>query len=66
MTLGKDEPTIRKDEKNFISRTSGIYVKAGNTTYFNLGTEWDTITEMYNLDAVGKGLRRQMLNWQMS
>ena len=21
MTLGKDEPTIRKDEKNFISRT---------------------------------------------
>lgn len=41
MTLGKYEPTIRADgTKDFSIPGPGAYtVKAGDTTYFSLGTE---------------------------
>lgn len=58
MTLGKYEPTILADDtKDFSVPGPGAYtVKAGDTTYFSLGTEWDLITETYNLDKAGKNM----------
>ncbi len=58
MTLGKYEPTIRADgTKDFSVPGSGAYtVKAGDTTYFSLGTEWDKITDTYGLDAAGQNM----------
>lgn len=31
-------------------------VKAGDTTYFSLGTEWDKITDTYGLDVAGQNM----------
>lgn len=58
MTLGKYEPTIRVDgTKDFSVPGPGAYtVKAGDTTYFSLGTEWDKITDTYGLDAAGQNM----------
>ena len=58
MTLGKYEPTIRADgTKDFSVPGPGAYtVKAGGTTYFSLGTEWDKITDTYGLDAAGQNM----------
>ena len=58
MTLGKYEPTIRADgTKDYSVPGTGSYtVKAGNTTYFSLGTEWDKITDTYGLDATGQNM----------
>ena len=58
MTLGKYEPTIRADGiKDFSVPGPGAYtVKAGDTTYFSLGTEWDKITDTYGLDAAGQNM----------
>lgn len=58
MTLGKYEPTIRADgTKDFSIPGADAYtVKAENTTYFSLGTEWDNITETYGLDKAGKNM----------
>ena len=58
MALGKYEPTILADgTKDFSVPGPGAYtVKAGDTTYFSLGTEWDSITETYNLDKAGKNM----------
>ena len=58
MTLGKYEPTIRADgTKDYSVPGTGSYtVKAGNTTYFSLGTEWDKITDTYGLDAIGQNM----------
>ncbi len=40
------------------SGSSGVAytVKAGDTTYFSLRTEWDNIIETYNLDKSGKNM----------
>ena len=58
MTLGKYEPTIRADgSKDYSVPGPGAYtVKAGDTTYFSLGTEWDKITDSYHLDKAGKNM----------
>ena len=58
MTLGKYEPTIRPDgTPDYSIPGSGAYTqKAGDTTYFSLGTEWDNITNTYNLDTAGKDM----------
>ena len=58
MTLGKYEPTIRVDgTKDFSVPGPGAYtIKAGDTTYFSLGTEWDKITDTYSLDAAGQNM----------
>ena len=58
MTLGKYEPTIRADgTRDFSVPGPGAYiVKAGNTTYFSLGTEWDKITDTYCLDEAGQNM----------
>ena len=58
MTLGKYEPTIRADgTKDFSIPGPGAYtVKAGDTTYFSLGTEWDKITDTYGLDVAGQNM----------
>lgn len=43
--------------KNFLIPGSNSYtVKAGDTTYFSLGTEWDNIIDTYSLDAAGKNM----------
>ena len=57
-TLGKYEPTIRADgTKDFSIPGPGAYtVKAGDTTYFSLGTEWDKITDTYGLDVAGQNM----------
>ena len=58
MTLGKYEPTIMPDgTSNYDIPGPGSYVaKAGDTTYFSLGTEWDNITNTYNMDSAGKDM----------
>lgn len=58
MTLGKYEPTILPDGMpDYPTPGPGAYTqKAGDTTYFSLGTEWDNITDTYNLDSVGKDM----------
>lgn len=58
MTLGKYEPTIRADgTKDFSIPGPGAYtVKAGDTTYFSMGTEWDKITDTYGLDVAGQNM----------
>ena len=58
MTLCKYEPTIRADgTKDFSVPGPGAYtVKAGGTTYFSLGTEWNKITDTYGLDATGQNM----------
>ena len=56
MTLGKYEPTIRADgTKDFSIPGPGAYtVKAGDTTYFSLGTEWDYLQEKHGYFALEK------------
>ena len=58
MTLGKYESTIRADgTRDYSVSDLGAYiVKAGDTTYFSLGTKWDKITDRYNLDVVGQNM----------
>ena len=58
MTLGKYEPTMKVDgTKDFSMPGPGAYtVKAGDTTYFSLGTEWDKITDTYDLDLAGQNM----------
>ena len=58
MTLGKYEPTILADgTKDFSIPGPGAYTqKAGNTTYFSLGSEWDNITAKFKLDSAGKDM----------
>ena len=60
MTLGKYEPTILPDgTPDYSIPGPGAYTqKAGDTTYFSLGTEWDNITNTYNLDSAGKDMFR--------
>ena len=56
MTLGKYEPTIRPDgTPDWSTPGPNSYIsKAGDTTYFSLGDDWDKITVEYGLDAEGK------------
>ena len=56
MTLGKYEPTIRADGSQdwSIPGPNSYISKAGDTTYFSLGDDWDKITVKYGLDAEGK------------
>ena len=56
MTLGKYEPTIRPDgTQDWSTPGPNSYIsKAGDTTYFSLGDDWDKITVEYGLDAEGK------------
>ena len=43
--------------KDFSIPGPGAYtVKAGDTTYFSLGTEWDKITDTYGLDVAGQNM----------
>ena len=60
MTLGKYRPSINSDgTENWEVAGPDAYTKiadnAGNT-YFSLGTEWDDITNTYNLDSQGKSM----------
>ena len=56
MTLGKYEPTIRPDgTQDWSTPGPNSYIsKAGDTTYFSLGDDWDKITVEYGLDTEGK------------
>ena len=56
MTLGKYEPTIRPDgTQDWSTPGPNSYIsKAGDTTYFSLGDDWNKITVEYGLDAEGK------------
>ena len=58
MTLGKYEPTIRPDgTPDWSTPGPNSYIsKAGDTTYFSLGDDWDKITVEYGLDAEGKDM----------
>ena len=58
MTLGKYEPTIRPDgTQDWSTPGPNSYIsKAGDTTYFSLGDDWDKITVEYGLDAEGKDM----------
>ena len=55
MTLGKYEPTIRPDgTPDWSTPGPNSYIsKAGDTTYFSLGDDWNKITVEYGLDAEG-------------
>ena len=55
MTLGKYEPTIRPDgTQDWSTPGPNSYIsKAGDTTYFSLGDDWNKLTEAYNLDSRG-------------
>ena len=56
MTLGKYEPTIRPDgTPDWSTPGPNSYIsKAGDTTYFSLGDDWNKITVEYGLDTEGK------------
>ena len=56
MTLGKYEPTIRPDgTQDWSTPGPNSYIsKAGDTTYFSLGDDWNKLTEAYHLDSRGK------------
>ena len=56
MTLGKYEPTIRPDgTQDWSTPGPNSYIsKAGDTTYFSLGDDWDKLTKAYNLDSRGE------------
>ena len=56
MTLGKYEPTIRPDgSQDWSTPGPNSYIsKAGDTTYFSLGDDWDKLTEAYHLDSRGE------------
>ena len=56
MTLGKYEPTIRPDgTQDWSTPGPNSYIsKAGDTTYFSLGDDWDKLTEAYHLDSRGE------------
>ena len=58
MTLGKYEPTIRPDgTQDWSTPGPNSYIsKAGDTTYFSLGDDWNKITVEYGLDAEGKDM----------
>ena len=58
MTLGKYEPTIRPDgTQDWSTPGPNSYIsKAGDTTYFSLGDDWDKITVEYGLDAEGRDM----------
>lgn len=58
MTLGKYRPSINPDgtENWAIPGLDAYVTKAGDTTYFSLGTEWDKITNQYGLDSAGKDM----------
>ncbi len=53
MTLGKYEPTIRPDgTPDWSTPGPNSYIsKAGDTTYFSLGDDWNKITVEYGLDV---------------
>jgi len=55
MTLGKYEPTIRPDgTQDWSTPGPNSYIsKAGDTTYFSLGDDWNKLTEAYHLDSRG-------------
>lgn len=55
MTLGKYRPTVLPDgtEDWTIPGPDSYIVKAGDTTYFNLGDDWNKITAEYGLDTKG-------------
>ena len=56
MTLGKYEPTIRLDgTPDWSTPGPNSYIsKAGDTTYFSLGDDWNKLTEAYHLDSRGE------------
>ena len=56
MTLGKYEPTIRPDGTPdwSIPGPNSYISKAGDTTYFSLGDDWNKLTEAYHLDSQGR------------
>ena len=56
MTLGKYEPTIRPDgTQDWSTPGPNSYIsKAGDTTYFSLGDDWNKLTEVYHLDSRGE------------
>ncbi|BAW17008.1 hypothetical protein SITYG_10280 [Streptococcus intermedius] len=56
MTLGKYEPTIRPDgTPDWSTPGPNSYIsKAGDTTYFSLGDDWNKLTETYHLDSQGR------------
>ena len=56
MTLGKYEPTIRPDgTQDWSTPGPNSYIsKAGDTTYFSLGDDWNKLTEAYHLDSGGE------------
>ncbi|EKU16710.1 LXG domain of WXG superfamily protein [Streptococcus intermedius BA1] len=56
MTLGKYEPTIRPDgTPDWSTPGPNSYIsKAGDTTYFSLGDDWNKLTEAYHLDSQGR------------
>ena len=58
MTLGKYEPTIRPDgTQDWSTPGPNSYIsKAGDTTYFSLGDDWNKITVEYGLDAEGRDM----------
>ena len=58
MTLGKYRPSINPDgTENWAVPGPDAYVtKAGDTTYFSLGNEWDKITNQYGLDSAGRDM----------
>ncbi|WP_155974084.1 T7SS effector LXG polymorphic toxin [Streptococcus ruminantium] len=56
LTLGKYRPTILEDgTQDWTTPGPDSYiVQAGDTTYFDLGDDWNTLTKKYNLDDQGK------------
>ena len=58
MTLGKYEPTIRPDgTPDWSTPGPNSYIsKAGDTTYFSLGDDWNKIIVEYGLDAEGRDM----------
>nr|WP_217635443.1 hypothetical protein [Evansella caseinilytica] len=51
MTLGKYTPTIEQGVENWAKPGPDSYIKkaGGNSTYFDLGSEWSNIQKKYNL-----------------
>ena len=64
MTLGKYEPTIRPDgTPDWSTPGPNSYIsKAGDTTYFSLGDDWNKITVEYGLDAEGRDMSNISIN----
>ena len=56
MTLGKYRPSVDANGNLdwSVPGPDSYTVRAGDTTYFSLGSDWDKLTETYHLDKQGR------------